>query len=116
MDFYGTYQKTVYDFENIETASARYRAVSYTHLDVYKRQHLNCAYDLEQNRVSVNTYHGFPGRITPHPPIDYIFVSDEFVVRDTYLDTTHTGGLYPSDHFPLVAVLELKKQNAVLAG
>ena len=85
-------------------------------LHTYPDIHLNCAYDLEQNRVSVNTYHGFSGRITPHPPIDYIFVSDEFVVRDTYLDTTHTGGLYPSDHFPLVAVLELKKQNAVLAG
>ena len=68
-------------------------------LHTYPDIHLNCAYDLEQNRVSVNTYHGFSGRITPHPPIDYIFVSDEFVVRDTYLDTTHTGGLYPSDHF-----------------
>lgn len=85
-------------------------------LHPYSDIHLNCAYDLEQNRVSANTYHGFSGRVTPHPPIDYIFVSDEFMVLDTYLDTTHAGGLYPSDHFPLVAVLELKKQSAVLAG
>lgn len=73
-------------------------------------------FDLAQNQETANTYHGFSGRITPHPPIDYIFVSDDFMVRDTYLDMTHTGELYPSDHFPLVAVLELKKQAAEMAG
>ncbi len=82
----------------------------------YPDIHLNCAYDLMKNRASINTYHGFTGRITPRPPIDYIFVSDEFVIKDTYLDTTHTGELYPSDHFPLVAELGLKKQEVELAG
>ncbi len=82
----------------------------------YPDIHLNYAYDLIKNRTAANTYHGFTGRMTPRPPIDYIFVSDEFIIRDAYLDTTHAGGLYPSDHFPLVAELGLKKQVVELAG
>ena len=42
-------------------------------------------------------------------PIDYIFVTDEFVVEEVYLDTSSSEGRYPSDHYPLVAVLGLKE-------
>lgn len=59
------------------------------------------------NRIR-GTYHGFTGQMKFRHPLDYIFVSDHFTVRDTYLDTTSIGGAYPSDHFPLIAVLELQ--------
>ncbi|MDD6032526.1 MAG: endonuclease/exonuclease/phosphatase family protein [Oscillospiraceae bacterium] len=53
------------------------------------------------------TYHGFKGR-TDRAPIDYIFYSDEFTVERAYIDTTSLEGQYPSDHFPLVAELNLR--------
>lgn len=50
----------------------------------------------------------FKGRMKGEP-IDYIFVTDEFVVEEVYLDTSSSEGRYPSDHYPLVAVLGLKE-------
>lgn len=59
-----------------------------------------------------NTYHGFKGKYNAHP-IDYIFVSEEFEIDDAYIDTTAIDGMYPSDHFPLVAILRLKEDASV---
>ena len=55
-----------------------------------------------------NTYHGFKGRFKGSP-IDYIFVTEEFEVDQAYVDTSCENGQYPSDHYPLVAVLRLKE-------
>ncbi len=55
-----------------------------------------------------STYHGFKGKTTGRP-IDYIFVSDEFVIDEAYIDRTNFDGRYPSDHYPLIAVLRLKE-------
>ncbi len=52
------------------------------------------------------SYHGFRGRIGGHP-IDYIFTSKDIVLRDVSI---HRGGeqkAYPSDHYPVIAEVEL---------
>ena len=58
-----------------------------------------------------NTYHGFKGK-QKGTPIDYIFVSEEFEVDQAYVDTSSENGRYPSDHYPLVAVLRLRENAA----
>lgn len=74
----------------------------------YPDIHLSSIYSGKCGQGIRNTYHGFKGRIGGEP-IDYIFVTDEFAVEEVYLDTTNSDGRYPSDHFPLVAVLGLKE-------
>ena len=59
-----------------------------------------------------NTYHGFKGKITQKfKPIDYIFVSDDFEVVSASVNTQSYDGAYPSDHYPISAVLRLKPQT-----
>lgn len=56
-----------------------------------------------------NTYHGFKGTVkSKFRPIDYIFVSDDIEVVSASVDTTCYEGAYPSDHYPISAVLKLK--------
>jgi endonuclease/exonuclease/phosphatase family metal-dependent hydrolase len=76
-------------------------------LHKYEDIHLNSIYSHFDADKIINTYHGFTGKQCG-VPIDYIFVSDEFKIRNAYVDTTNQNGRYPSDHFPLVAELELK--------
>ena len=40
-------------------------------------------------------------------PIDHILVTKDFVVKDIYVYQTGKDNFYPSDHYPLVASLEL---------
>ncbi len=62
-----------------------------------------------------NTYHGMKGKIRPKSsPIDYIFVSDEFEVVDVHIDTQSRDGVYPSDHYPVMATLRLRGEPASL--
>lgn len=56
-----------------------------------------------------NTYHGFKGKVKQKlKPIDYIFVSSDFEIVKASVDTTNYDGAYPSDHYPISAVLKLK--------
>ena len=55
----------------------------------------------------LGTRHGFHGK-AKRSPIDYIFVSKEFEVVRTEIIRTHQEGRYPSDHYPILAVLRLK--------
>ncbi len=71
--------------------------------------HLTDVYSLLAPQYRYNTLHNFSGKFKPNAkPIDYIFVSDDFEVVDTKVVTTPVEGRYPSDHFPLEAVLRLK--------
>ena len=74
----------------------------------YQDIHLtNIWQDLTQGEIG-NTYHGFHGKFKERGrPIDYIFISDEFRVRQAYIDRIAFDGRYPSDHYPLVADLTL---------
>lgn len=74
----------------------------------YPDIHLTNIYTQPGGERIRSTFHGFTGRTKFSHPLDYIFVSDHFAVRNTYLDTTNVDGAYPSDHFPLIAVLELR--------
>ncbi len=74
----------------------------------YPDIHLTNIYECIESEKVHNTYHGFKGR-EHGKPIDYIFVSDDFVVEDAVLDRSSFDGRYPSDHFPLVATLRLKR-------
>ncbi|WP_258525538.1 endonuclease/exonuclease/phosphatase family protein [Paenibacillus sp. YN15] len=52
------------------------------------------------------TFHGFRGGVDGLP-IDYIFTSPECVVEAVRVDRHRYEGRYPSDHYPVCAVLEL---------
>lgn len=51
-----------------------------------------------------STFHDY-GRSTHPAPIDWILVSRHLGVVDAQIDRTHNGALYPSDHYPVTAVL-----------
>lgn len=54
-----------------------------------------------------NTLHGFGGD-RAGDRIDWILSTDEFGPLAAKIDRTHDGGRYPSDHFPVAAVLQWK--------
>lgn len=53
------------------------------------------------------TFHAF-GRPEEMAPIDWILVSDHFHVLDAQIDRSRMGNLFPSDHYPVTAVLDWK--------
>ena len=53
-----------------------------------------------------NTYHSFKGK-AGWRHLDYIYASEEFKIQDCFIDRSSENGRYPSDHYPLVAKLEL---------
>ena len=52
------------------------------------------------------SYHGFSGK-TKGEPIDYIFTSRDLVLREVRLHQEQISGGFPSDHYPVVAQVEL---------
>ncbi len=52
------------------------------------------------------TFHGFRGK-KQGDQIDYIFVSEEFVIEDARIIQGHAASRFPSDHYPVVATLSL---------
>jgi len=52
------------------------------------------------------TFHGFSGKAEGRR-IDYILATPEFTPREAAIDRTSRDGRYPSDHFPVTAVLRL---------
>jgi endonuclease/exonuclease/phosphatase family metal-dependent hydrolase len=60
------------------------------------------------------TFHGF-GKPEEMKPIDWILVSDHFRVAEAKVDRSHQGKRFPSDHYPVLAVLGWKAYNGVVA-
>ncbi|MBK7227592.1 MAG: endonuclease/exonuclease/phosphatase family protein [Ignavibacteriales bacterium] len=54
------------------------------------------------------TFTGFGKDIQPDNKIDFIFVNDKVKVLNHIVDTTLFNGLYPSDHYPVIAELKIK--------
>ena len=52
------------------------------------------------------TFHDFTGEPRPGTRIDWVLVGPELAVSRAETVTTHRGGRYPSDHFPLVVDLQ----------
>ena len=67
------------------------------------------AFDISDTYI--NTYHGFSDRLSKYP-IDYIFFSNDFVVNDFQILKNKPNGEYPSDHFPILARLQIQPQGA----
>lgn len=55
----------------------------------------------------VGTAHAFQGGVNGGK-IDYIWMSDAWRVSEAEIVHTHEGRRYPSDHYPVTAVIELK--------
>ena len=53
------------------------------------------------------TFHAF-GQPEQPTDIDWILVSDHFNVRETLIDRSRQGKLFPSDHYPVAAILDWK--------
>ncbi len=49
--------------------------------------------------------HGFTGKAAGVPRIDWILGSAAFEAKEASIDRFHKGDLYPSDHFPVSALL-----------
>lgn len=55
---------------------------------------------------SQGTFHGFRGK-AGRDRIDWILFRAPWKVKESTIVTSHDGALYPSDHFPVLAVFEL---------
>lgn len=67
------------------------------------------AKSISENESGGNTtFNGFGKDIQPDNKIDFIFVNDKIKVISHIIDTTLFNGLYPSDHFPVIAETKLK--------
>jgi endonuclease/exonuclease/phosphatase family metal-dependent hydrolase len=62
----------------------------------------------EKESGSNITFNGFGKDIQPDNKIDFIFVNDKVEVLDHNVDTTTFNGLYPSDHYPVIAEIKIK--------
>ncbi len=70
--------------------------------------YLSDVYNFSTKEVT-NTIHHYSGKQKANKsPIDFIFVSHHFEVMDVEILAKDYNGLYPSDHFPIVAKLKLK--------
>lgn len=86
---------------NADKASAAYKLLTDTGTlsDAYRQVH--------PGGEAEATFHGF-GQLGEPTPIDWILVSDHFKVTAAGVDRTHMGSLFPSDHYPVTAVLDWK--------
>ena len=57
--------------------------------------------------LTEGTFHGY-GRESSPSSIDWILTSDHFAVQKAGIDRYREGGLYPSDHYPVLATLNWK--------
>jgi endonuclease/exonuclease/phosphatase family metal-dependent hydrolase len=90
------------DFNAVET-EAPYAAV--TDADA-ERPLSDARYEAEHGHHGpTDTFQGFTGY--PEGKIDYVFVTDEIDVMTHAVLPDHWNGRYPSDHFPVLADLEL---------
>lgn len=74
----------------------------------YPNIHLVDAYAFANGQAEQLTYHGFKGRRFGKARLDYIFVSDDLEIVNTYVDHTARDGKFLSDHYPMVATLRFR--------
>lgn len=91
---------------NADKDSAPYRALldnaapNSPHLaDPYRTLH-------PADDVAAGSFHAF-GALKPARPIDWILVSQSCRCLTIHVDLTHEGAFYPSDHYPVLATMEV---------
>lgn len=65
---------------------------------------------IHPDEAAVQTFHGFRGGRDQGGKIDAILVSPEWQVQDAKIIHSHHGDVYPSDHYPVTATLELAEK------
>ena len=64
------------------------------------------------NNNDEGTFHGF-GKVDELAPIDWILASNQFEVVSAEIDRHHECDRYPSDHFPVIALLNWKQEEKI---
>lgn len=79
-------------------------------IDGEKRFYLNDAETVNSNihYGSHITFNGFGNDIQPDNKIDFIFVNDKVKVKEHGVISETFDGKYPSDHFPVIAEVEIE--------
>ena len=81
-----------------------------SHIENYPKLRLVDVYSVMSPEQMQNTLHNFSGKIKNGAhAIDYIFVSEDFEIIDARVLTEPVEGRYPSDHYPLMAMVRLKE-------
>lgn len=68
------------------------------------------AWDIAEERkgeTEANTFNGFSELMKEGRRIDWLLASDDVSVKDVEIDVFSSDGHYPSDHFPVIATMEL---------
>ena len=66
----------------------------------------NALLSLHQASTDRGTFHPWNGKAKPHRTIDHIFYQGNFSVKKAWIERHHEGTMWPSDHFPVAAILE----------
>ena len=61
---------------------------------------------------SIGTRHGFNGHFSG-PQIDHILICDSIQALDARIDNRQVNGRYPSDHFPVIAKVQIRRSTGV---
>ena len=54
------------------------------------------------NKTEETSHHGFNSEINAGSRIDWILVDEKAQVTKSFLDKSHRGDVYPSDHYPVI--------------
>jgi endonuclease/exonuclease/phosphatase family metal-dependent hydrolase len=71
--------------------------------DTFRRVH--------PDETAVQSFHGFRGGSDQGGKIDAVLVSPEWEVQDAEIVRTHRDKLYPSDHYPVTAIVKLPAEK-----
>lgn len=85
------------DFNDVP-GSAPYQTLTSSLRDVWP--------DMHSHDAGAGTWHGFSGK-AQKGRLDWILVSPDVVTREARILRTSYDGRYPSDHFPVSAILEI---------
>ena len=84
--------------DNPAMASFRESGIGALYLDVWQRLH--------PDQPGITTYHAF-GAEPAGPCLDHIFIDETVKIIEVAIDAREFGGRYPSDHFPVIAHLQV---------
>ncbi len=73
---------------------------------VYSNKHFVAVQEIDQELYNQSTMGMFRGK-EKGMHIDYIFVSEEFTIKDVKLIKDSVEGKYPSDHYPIITEITL---------
>ncbi len=88
------------DFNTVEEEETIKIIKSFGLIDTYRILHVKSGNE--------GTFNDFKG-IDTNDKIDYIFISRDFRSKESEIIKTNVNGKYPSDHFPVTAILEFAR-------